>query len=220
MTTLDWNYCDDYSQQAAVLETPHGIFRALLEHDDYPDAPDYDMGCPVYSYEYRWGVRMDDKPSTGSWSDDHSGIDFHAAVTHFYDRSQGFSEAIETLDRWLRVFHGGGVREISSSIWQGDPYYLVYETKAMREAWGQTGEMLDTSAPENADWQAFIDSDVWTATAQQACSFDEDGEPDDWTDIDGPVCGHFGEEWARDAAADMLKWAIEHAASEMLPIAN
>lgn len=38
---------DNYDKMVHVRTTDHGIFRAVVERDDYPDAPDYEMACPV-----------------------------------------------------------------------------------------------------------------------------------------------------------------------------
>lgn len=214
-----WEHSNDYMTQTLTRETPHGIFRAVLEHDEYGEAPDYDMGVPVFGYEfYGYEARLDDKPRIGSDSDDHSGIDFPTAVSRFYEQVGYFSDAIELTDRWLRIFHGGSVREINSHVWQGEPYYLAYDTKAMREHWGCTGELLATSDPSNAEWQAYIDGEVYVVKVEQAISFNEDGEPHGWDDIDGPVCGHYGEKWARDSAEEMLTWAIDSVSRGMLPM--
>lgn len=215
-----WDYDTDYRNAYHVEETPHGIFRARVTLDEYPDAPEHDFGCPVYGYEFRgYSADVDETPRYGHESDIHSGIDFHAALMHFYNHADRFSEALETTDRWLRVFHGGGLREISSTVWQGDPYYLTYDTRAMREFWGQTGEMLETSDPEATEWQSYIDGDVYGIDVERATSFDDDGEPDGWESLDQSCWGFYGEEYAKEAALEALKYEIEHTAAGMLPLA-
>lgn len=211
-----WDYSDDYREAYHVRETPHGIFRAVVELDEYPDAPDFEYGCPVYRLDYRRGTV--DGPECGTGSDRASGVDIRRAMDHFHYATGRMRDSVDMLDRWLRIYHGGSCEIISSSTYQGGDDFLVYDTRAMREAWGQVSPMVDKSDPEASEWQAYIDGDVYVVSAQRAISFDEDGEPDAWEDIDGPVGGYYGEEWARDAAIEMLTWAIDSTARGMLPL--
>ena len=219
MTLDTWTYGDDYREQTLTRRTDHGIFRAIVRRDDYPDAPEFEAGCPVYAYgDVSYGYEMEDSPRYGADSDRHSGIDFPNAFAHFYER-QRFYDALGTLDRWLRIFHGGSLRQISSTVWQGEPWYLTYDTRAMRAYWGQTGEMLETSAPEADEWQAYIDGDVYSVDVEQATAFDDDGEPVAWESVDfGPIHGFYGEKWAREEAEGMLADAIGTVSQDMLPL--
>lgn len=216
-----WDYADDYMSQTLTRETPHGVFRAVIEVDQYAEAPDFDMGCPVFrintSRYWSYGVSLDDKPEIGdsSWMAD--GVDIHAALDHFSERGNG--RPLEMLDRWLRIFHGGSCTTIHSTMHQGGDDFLVYDTRAMRESWGQTGETLETSDPESPEWQAFIDGEVFGIRVEQGRDFDDDGDPQVWDEVDDSACwGYYSEEYARQAALEQLDFEVQHIAEGMLPL--
>lgn len=213
----DWTY--GYGSEdgyVLVRQTPHGVFRARLELDTYADAPEFEAGCPVYRLTNGYSVELEDRPEYGAESDKHSGVDFPRAFDYFYNRDQ-----LDALNRWLAIFHGGSVDRISSTVYQGGDEYLVYDTRAMREWWGQTGEALETSKPEAAEWQSYIDGDVYVVHVERAFDFDDDGEPAAWEDCDdSPVGGYYGELWAQQAAEEMLDDEVEHTAAAMLPLAT
>lgn len=216
---------DSYDRMVHVRETPHGIFRAVVEHDDYPDAPDYDMDCPVIQagdYHFR---APDLETVSGADSAEHDGLPM--SLPEAIDRAmrddyghhvRDLSEALEIVDRWLRVYHGGSLTTISSSTDRRGSTYVVYDTRAMRGYWGQTGEMLETSDPDAPEWQAYIDGEVYVVSVERATAFDEDDEPCGWDVVEGPIGGHYGDDWAAQAALDMLDAEVEHTAADMLPV--
>lgn len=223
--TLWGDFTDAGDRDVVVHErdTPHGLFRAVVERDDYPDAPDYDMGYPVFrvARNYYGGSTLDDRPEIGEDSWRRDGIDIHEAWERMaelaYDRR--YTDTVDLVDRYLRIFHGGGARIISSTIHQGGDDYLVYDTRAMREHWGQTGERLETSAPSAEEWQAYIDNEVYVIWVERADGFDEDGEPISWTEVgDGPMSGYYGDDYAAEAAIGELESVIEWTAANMLPL--
>lgn len=205
-----------------VVTTPHGVFRATVRQDDYPEAPDFDCGCPVFRVSgnrFYTGLGLADEPEYGgdSWKND--GLvanDLHAAVDYF---SRAFGrDALEVTDRWLHIFHGGSLKTLSSRVDRSGDDFVTYDTRAMRAYWGQTGEMLETSDPEAEEWQAYIDGEVFTIAVEQAGDFDEDGEPTSWETVEGPVGGYYGEAYALEAAEDELEGTIRYLASKMLPL--
>ena len=210
---------DDHDKMVHVRQTPHGTFRAVVERDIYADAPDNDFGCPVYAFDRRGGV--DDTVQCGEMSARHDGM--RHTIGEVWERmaelpTPGWTDTIDHVDRYLRIFHGGSAKIISSTIHQGDDY-IAYDTRAMRESWGQTGDMLETSAPDATEWQAFIDGDVYIVSVEKGRDFDEDGEPLDWESVgDGPIGGHYGDDWAAQAALDMLDETIDDTAADMLPL--
>lgn len=105
--------------------------------------------------------------------------------------------------RYLRIFHGGSAIEINSTIHQGEPWYVAYDTKAMREGyWGL--DEGSVSAPEATEWQAYIDNEVYGVLVEL---LDEDGHVAET--IEGPIFGHYGEEYAVETAIEWLKAGIE-----------
>lgn len=224
MTDLTFDY--DYPTSVSKpVETPHGVYRAVLTHDDYAHEPDYECGCPVIEQPDRWGASWDLR--IGQDSARHDGLehDITDYLERATERTGSRSDAIDLVDRWLRTFHGGSMVEVASTVHQGGPYYVTYDTRAMREHWGQTGETLETSDPSSPDWQAYIDGEVYLVSIEQATfDLDDDGTVLDtiWDVADhpdaGPVGGHYGEDWAEEAAAEMLGYVVDDTAADMLPL--
>jgi hypothetical protein len=214
-----WTETDDWRETATTRETDHGVFRARVIVDEYPEPPDFEAGCPVYEVDSSpWhGPGITDRPSYGHESDKHSGVNFPAALAYFTDRFD--RNGAPVMRRYLAAFHGGGLRLIESHTDQRAPQYVTYDTRAMREWWGQTGEALDTSAPEADEWQAYIDGDVYGYAVDRAIEFDSDGEPIDWLEIEA-CWGFYGETYAKQAAIESLTAEIDHAAAAMLPLAQ
>lgn len=215
-----------YDRMVHVRETPHGVFRAVVEHDDYPHAPDYDMGCPVIQVSDHYTFRAPDMETVGGGdSAEHDGLPMtlpeaiaRAMRDDYGHHVRGLSEALEIVNRWLKVFHGGSLTTIRSSTDRGGDDFVVYDTRAMRDYWGQTGEDLETSDPDAPEWQEYLDGDVYVVSVERADDFHDDGEPASWETVEGPVCGHYGDDWAAQAALEMLADEIDHTAADMLPI--
>lgn len=222
MSSETWDHADDYMSQTLTRETPHGVFRAVMEVDRDPLAPEFEYGCPVYRLKrgyYGYGSEVE-STGYGSESDRVSGVDIQEAFSRL---SEHDGYVGETVNRWLYIFHGGSCKVISSSTYYGDNY-LVYDTRAMRESWGQTGEQLETSAPEADEWQAYIDGEVYGIRVERA-TFGMDLAGLDqppvvvWDEIEDTDCwGYYGEEWAKQAAVEALDDAIARVAAEMLPL--
>lgn len=230
VTGAAWEHADDdshpygTSMAIRVVTTPHGIFRACVRDDFDPAPPEHFAGCPVYrvgrSRDYV-GPELDAEAVYGHESAANDGmngrgVDLPCAVDKFtYDHGH---DSLDVTDRWLRIFHGGSLKVLSSTMHQGGDDYVTYDTRAMREWWGQTGDMLETSAPEADEWQAYLDGEVYSVAVERAVDFDEDGEPDAWVEVEGPIYGHYGQDYALQAAEDMLHDEIEHVAGQMLPL--
>lgn len=249
-TTETWDYADDYMSQTLTRETPHGVFRAVIETDTYGygDAPENEFGCPVFRMSRGYyGYGAPEATGYGSESDKASGVDIESAYAHFEERSRGLYETVDALSRWLRIFHGGSVKVIASTVHQGGDSFLTYDTRAMRERWGQTGDMLETSDPEADEWQAYIDGEVYGIRVERAtfgphelttghftgaatCANCNDADLDmsetcdeatEWHEIEGTDCwGYYGEEWAKQAAIGALDFEVKHTAEGMLPLAG
>lgn len=222
-----------FDRMVHVRTTPHGVFRAVVEVDEYPDAPYFDAGHPVVRVErggYGGAVfEMVDGLGRDSAAADGLEDDLATILQRVYDGGHdGYGsdnagchdvdETLEVVGRWLEVFHGGSLTTFSSSTYQGGYDYVTYDTRAMRESWGQTGEMLETSAPDGNAWQAYIDGDVYLVSVEQATAFYDDGEPADWSVLEGPVGGYYGDDDAAASALEMLEDEVERKAAEMLPL--
>lgn len=202
VTHPDWEVEGrSYDHFTLTRVTEHGVFRALVEDDDDPVPPYFEGSCPVLELDGRHCHEV----VYGNADDD--GLPHNAShiLDHFYQYGPGrMSDAVDTFDRYLRIFHGGSAITVSSDIDRSGLDYLVYDTRAMRESWGQTGDDLATSNPEASEWQAFINQDVYFVAIQQAENFSHNGEPDSWVDVEGPIGGFYGDEHAIAGATEML----------------
>lgn len=167
-------------------------YRATVRQDEYPLEPVHEYGDPVIRVEARyWDGVTAAYTGYGSHSVKDDGLSFDA--TDVIERFAGTlgtssaSDVCELFDRYLRIFHGGSARLISSRLHYGGPDYIVYDTRAMREARGCTGEYLDRSDPSGEEWQAYIDGEVfyieierrevdWRAATSEEVAAYRDGE--------------------------------------------
>lgn len=220
----DFDANNDYTTWTYTRPSDHGVFRAVIEMDEWPDAPDYEAGCPIFRISHRG---IEDKPEIGEHSWKHDGLTHD--IGEVWERMGDLSavrggwdtDTIDFLDRYLRIFHGGSANLVRSTVHQSGDDFLVYDTRAMRESWGQTGEMLETSDLDGDEWQAYIDGEVFVIHVEQATSFDSDGEPDAWEPIDHTYCGGFyGEKHAIEAVMETLEWVIGDRAANMLPMGD
>lgn len=216
----DWAESNDYTVQTLEQVTPHGVFRAIIKRDEYPESPDFDFGCPIVRIDTNRGYSFRaEMTGYGAYSETQDGLPDTAAgiISHFRDRTGGGTyEAVETFGRYLRIFHGGDI-EFRTPDNYSDYYYVAYITRAMYEAWGNTdGEV---PAPNLGEYGHWLEGEVYGVGVETAIEFDEDGDPTDWAEVDdGMVWGHYGEDWAKRAAEDELEGAIARAAKAMLPL--
>lgn len=213
-----WDNDADYRNAYHVEATPHGIFRAVVTLDEYHEQPENEYGCPVLRVESRgYGYDVD---MTGygseSWRNDGIAGGAEYALSKFICE-HGQTDGIDMFDRWLRIFHGGSAVEWSSYHYS-DAIYVAYDTRAMREAWGQTGDMLETSDPELNEWKSWVEGDVYGIDVERAVDFDDDGDPTSWESTDHSCWGFYGKQYAEEEALSSLKWQIEHTAEGMLPL--
>lgn len=214
-----WDYTDNYEECRHVEVTPHGVFSAVVVRDEYPSEPYNDFGCPVLQVNPRYYSADVNRMSYGdeSWRRDGISDTAEDALSKFISEF-GLHEGMDVFDRYLRIFHGGSAVTYDPG-YHSDYYYVTYDTRAMREFWGQTGDMLETSAPEMSEWEAYIEGEVYGIRVEVATGFDVDGEPTDWSEVeDTAVWGYYGEDVAKSVAIEELGWAIERTASEMLPL--
>lgn len=213
----DWTYADDYATQTLIRETPHGIFRAVVKVDEYPDAPEFECGDPVLrlSGGYHYGRSLGD----AEYGNDI--LDAARAWGHFEEHAYQ-RDTFETFDRWLRIFHDGSATKVQSSAYQGGDEFLVYTCRELLLANGHTDESIarleNADVPETAEWQAYIDGDVYGIDVERAVDFDDDGEPTDWESCDRDCGGFYGEQYATEQAEAELDDEIKARAASMLPI--
>ena len=216
---MTWDYTDDYRETVCVKVTPHGLFRAVVRLDEYADAPEDDLGDPVFRHTGS-AYRSDEIEHTGYGRDV---LNAASAWAHFADYALG--DTTEVFERWLRIFHDGAILERAGGQSQSDyETYLAYTCRELRAERGVDAEHearhpeIDFRTPNMTEWIAYVNGEVFGIAVERAVSFDSDGEPDAWADIDGPVYGFYGEEYAKEEALAELRAAVESSAEAMLPL--
>lgn len=215
----DWAENNDYTAQTLERVTPHGVFRAIIQRDEHPEAPDFEMGCPIVRIETNRGYTFRaEMTGYGDVSAAQDGLpDTAANILERFRQIDGYTRtAIDTFERYLKIFHDGSIYEYGPNQ-STDSYYVAYVTRAMFvESWGNTGEVAPA---EMGEYVAWLEGDVYGVGVEKAIAFDEDGDPIAWAEVDDiMVWGHYGEDWAKRAAEDDLEGVIARAAKAMLPL--
>lgn len=226
--TVAWNEIEEYAQVTDLITPGDGYaYRARVEQDIYPDAPENCGGCPVIHMRHDYygfvGAEMTGY-GYGSAQDDGTGRDMGAVLTELTKRWG--ANAVPVLDRWLKIFHGGSAIQLSPSYYQGGDLFVTYDTRAMRESWGQTGQALETPAPDGEEWQAYLDGEVYVMSVERAeYSEEDDWNGFDWETVEGPRGGYYGQKYAEEVAQEELARVVGQAfapghGQEALPLAK
>lgn len=217
-----WEAADDDEyggdMMARTVTTPHGIFRACVRYDNYPNAPEHECGDPVHELN---DDILGDTPVYGSNPSD---IDIAEAWSRLSELARphmrGGRDTIELVDRWLRIFHDGAAVMLKSPGWH-ETGYVVWSARAIRESYGCEGDIADprteAGAPSAEEWTAYLEGDVYVVSVERQVFADHDDEPTWETLDDYPVYGFYGD-YAYQAAEDELVGSIAWAARDMLPL--
>jgi hypothetical protein len=194
-----------------------GEYRAIITDDEYPSEPENEGGCPI--------LRIDDfdrvdPTGYGSGSAKNDGLTRYSAddaLRHFL-RYESVSDAVRTFDRWLRIWHGGAA--VGYHLGYSREYgYVAYTTRAMAYWWGQTEETLaahpEYLVPELDEWEAYCEGDVYLVTVERKVKrntttttldgkYLDETSTEQWIEEEGPIGGYYGEQYAREAAVEML----------------
>ena len=196
---MEWN--EDYTTAIVAVK---GDYRAVIERDSYPSAPDYDGMGAVLRIEPRGYVADIDVKSP-------DGDTFERAARHFCDY-YGTTEGIGILERYARIFHGTrDFRTFGYSHAQDATVYVVCDSAAMREAWG-CPDAEESVKGDETEWQAYIDGDVYSVRVEHRLEWSKaysDGTTetgDEWFPVDGTETGgYYGEQYAVAAATEALE---------------
>lgn len=213
-TTETWQESNDWRTLTLTRETPHGVFRARIDLDDYPEPPEGFSADPVIDREDGRLVYGGETPEGGKEAA------VVARVREAFELTTGgryhnptWTET--TWERYVAAFHGGTVTWLHDSH-RGGRAYAAVALPEYRRLHGCADRLLNDPAT-GGEWRAFIDGDVYVVTIERASSW-LDGEPIGWAELDGPVGGYYGERWAKEEAAENLAWWIDHTAAGMLPL--
>jgi hypothetical protein len=194
-----------------VVET-RGDYRAVIVREDYSSEPDYDGQAVVLRFDYRNGWDVDNLNGMSE------GDDMAKALKAFMDTFSS-RKGWPVFERYARIFHGTrDIRKFHYSYAPDSVEYVALDSFAMRQAWGleEDSEYADSFAEGTAnDWQAYIDGDVYGIAIQQKRSFStvttySDGSTDEttgeeWDTLeDSEMWGHYGKDWAEQAAREAL----------------
>ncbi|MEY4081120.1 MAG: Microbacterium phage OneinaGillian [Actinomycetota bacterium] len=224
MDTGEWTWDSDYKR--AILATADPRILAVIERDEYPEAPYGDALCPAYYVDRGTAGQAGDVYHDGE-SDDlaqryldardrfqvAAGYRYNGLSTSMIDRSE------RMLERWLRIFYDARA-QLFSAGYQSDTTVLLLDTPGYREHVGaDTPEALAYRASidddelfrgEREEWIAFIEGEVygigWAVNEQRVT--DEtplpdvaDLEAEGW-EVSLECWGFYGEDYAKRSAAD------------------
>jgi hypothetical protein len=184
-----------------------GDYRAVIIRDEYGDAPDGDWQAAVIRLDYSGYYEADAKTEAAG--------DFEDAAKRFMEY-YGMRKGMAVFQRYLTIFQGtNDYREFSYSYSPDSAVYVAFDTAELRKLWGCADDRTDGAEGTAAEWQAYIDGDVYgvalerRVTVASVTTFHGDtvatAEDEDWQEIDDTaVWGHYGESWATEAAIEAL----------------
>jgi hypothetical protein len=194
-----WNWNSDCSRAYAETDDPRLLL--IIERDDEPEGPDGDCYAPAYFIESRYGY-----VSSGMAGSTFNGDDELAA---YLDARNHWNDA-ETAERYMRIFHGVAVYEHDTRGNGGGYHWVTLDTPAWRDHVGIEPDAVLTDDNLNGDHIAWLDGDVFSigyavmperTTTETPIDPTTDLEDQGW-EIDIEVSGFYGEEYAKEAAAD------------------
>lgn len=211
-----WQYDDTYEQAYAPTDDPR-VF-AVIERDDYPDAPDGDAYAPAFQIDYPH--RPDAIRSTyqdaeaQAIADAYQDVHAYAVNDQYrYDngrtvrqRTKVSSDPDEFVRRYLRIFHDAVVQR----VWNGGDSVLIVNSPGWREHIGIPVDIIskDTIEGDALTWAAYIDGEVYSigyAVNEHRVLADGDVNPltDDGWETEIVCSGFYGEDYAKQEAFEM-----------------
>lgn len=195
----DWDWNPDgtgYTYTSDPVTNTNGyMYRAVLTRDNDALVPDGDFYPTVLGIsEYNdVDVSLPGPAETDDLEDE---------LRFFLDHFQR-NDAIEMFTRYVRIFHGGDVKMMRSTVHQnGFTYLSVVTLDTWTNVWGEPDSTaLDA---DNPDWQAYIDGEVYILNLERAIVVD-DPEDADWEELsDLTLGGIYGDDYAVSLAAEEL----------------
>lgn len=184
-----------------------GDYRAVIIRDEYPEAPYDDGAAAVIRIDYSGYYDVDTKTPAAE--------DFERPAKQFVEYF-GMRKGMAIFQRYLGIFHGtNDYREFHYSYSPDSAVYVAFDSAAMRTEWACAEDATDGAEGTAAEWQAYIDGDVYGVAIERRVSvasvttFEGEtvaaDETEEWQEVeDSAVWGHYGETWATQAAIDAL----------------
>jgi len=212
-----------YTEVIDTVETPDGLtFRALIVQDDDAMAPEFDGGCPIVQIDPgRYDGFHAEMTSYGQSAEYPDGLPDTA--DRILQRFNAYDKrtAIDTFERYLRIYHDGNLVEYGPN--RGTDYtYVAYVTRTLWESWGNTGEVGKADLDE---WRAYVEGDTYGVMVEVKptveVSDDDDHTDyygdvshDGWTETDATCWGFYGQKYAEESAREELDAEIKWHNSE------
>ena len=204
-----------YTEIVDTVETPDGLtFRALIVQDDDAQAPEFDGGCPIIRIEHRYGGFDTEMTGYGQCAAYPDGLPDTADNILRRFNSYDMRTAIETFERYLRIYHDGNLIEHESD----GVTYVAYTTRTLWESWGNAGEVGKADLDE---WRAYVEGDTYGVMVEVKPTVEVDDDEayadhfgdvdhDGWVETDGTCWGFYGQKYAEESAREELaaevKW--------------
>lgn len=162
----------DWTAETVTLESAPN-FRARLVVDECPEAPYFDGGVPTYRVNVSpyavgaYGSRLEHV--YGEEARDVADEWWDRIVWSYGNRADTLDDAVEFLDRFLRIFHGGGARVLSRGDSRSDSYIIVM-TQAQLKQWsnGETSREILEQETRTSEYLAWLEGEVYGIIIEQA----------------------------------------------------
>lgn len=207
----DWKYSSDY--QSATLT--NGRFRVRIEHDD-PREPEHDGGCPIIRIESGRSNISATMTSYGQSSEYTDGLPESAAdiLDRFHAVTGDKRGAIDTFERYLRIFHDGNLVRYGPNH-STNSTYVAYITRTLWEGWGNSPKS-EVGKADMDEWASYLEGDVWGIIPERLVTWArvDDGVPlldvtrNTWEEAtkDDATWGYYGEGIAKQEAEHVLSY--------------
>lgn len=180
-----------------------GGYRVRLEQDQDADQPYDDGAVPI--------LRMDGNPYHGGevTAFNKQAEPYVEALRRLAERWGAGNHGLDTFERYLKIFHGTVKVQQYGQTPYTDYLYIGFDTSAWAEEVGAPREAL---SGENylAEVVAWLEGDVYGVIVEKhrkgRTEWDDGDEtyPEEWVETDHAVWGHYGREWAEQAAHEAL----------------
>jgi hypothetical protein len=192
----------------------YGTHRVRLAYEESPHKPYNDGGAPIWRVEpsRNYTDRVDARHEEGLSTYEPDGRIAEAIDQFWSAGAPGF----DTLERYLRIFHGATAFERWHS---GSSWYFTCDPADWRTKMGITDETMQREGYGDGlmdEWKAWCNGEVYgVITEQQArkvTTITERGthevletlaDDDHWFEVDA-LWGHYGYDWAKEAALNAL----------------
>lgn len=213
----NWEHSQDWQTETLA----NGRFRVRIVREDPPSEPEHEGGCPIIQIDRDpFGATMTSYGKSTVYTD---GLPRGAdeIIEHFANQINSLSfaslvsdEAIDTFERYLRIFHDGNLVRYGPDN-STDYTYVAYITRTLWEAWGNSPKS-EVGKADMDEWISYLEGDVWGIIPEKLTTWAElgdDGKPtgktrETWekTTPDDATWGYYGEDVVKQEAEELLAY--------------